>query len=188
MLLLPLVLAAQPAEQSSPDFTETAINSAIAGTPELDSYHNTLMQAEQAAQNFQYSKAIKLLRECIEQNDTSAALYTKLAILYFQNRQYVKSLKALCTATEFAPNDPRNFNLMGIVLFYLGNYEQALNAYTRAITLNPSFAVAYYNRGLLRYEMNDKNGSYSDLTKAKELNFEGIDGIIDELFAYRAKK
>lgn len=188
ILLIPLALIAQPSastQQKSPVFETTQAESARMSA---DYYNTVLMQAEQAAQNKQYNKAIKLLKEYIGQNDTTAGLCTKLSILYLENGQYVKSLKAATHAAELNPSDPKNFNIMGITLFYLGNYEQALNAYTRAIALNPSYAVAYYNRGLLRYEINDKNGAYSDLMKARELNFEGIDSIIGELFALRARK
>jgi len=188
LFLVPLTLIAQPSETSQPrtPLYEAKDNTSSQIAP--DYYSMVLMQAEQAARKEQYGKAIKLLKEYISANDTSAALCTKLAILYLENGQFVKSLKAASHASELNPNDPRNFNIMGITLFYLGNYEQALNAYTRAIALNPSYAVAYYNRGLLRYEINDKNGAYSDLMKARELNFEGIDSIIGELFAYRSKK
>lgn len=186
--LVPLLLIAQPSgstQQRAPVFRANNTNSVQIAQ---DYYSMVLMQAEQAAQRGHYSKAIKLLKEYIYANDTSAALCTKLAILYLENGQYVKSLKAASYASELNPYNPQNLNIMGITLFYLGNYEQALNAYTRAIALNPSFAVAYYNRGLLRYEINDKNGAYSDLMKARELNYEGIDSIIGELFAFRTKK
>ena len=188
LFLVPLALFAQPSESTQQRAPVYEANNTASVQIAPDYYSMVLMQAEQAAQKEQYSKAIKLLKEYISANDTSAALCTKLAILYLENGQYVKSLKAASHASDLNPSDPRNFNIMGITLFYLGNYEQALNAYTRAIALNPSFAVAYYNRGLLRYEINDKNGAYSDLMKARELNFEGIDSIIGELFAYRSKK
>jgi tetratricopeptide (TPR) repeat protein len=45
----------------------------------------------------------------------------------------------------------------------------SLQDYTKAIELNPKFADAYYNRGLLRFNNRRDDGAIRDFTKAIEL-------------------
>ena len=46
---------------------------------------------------------------------------------------------------------------------------EAADDYTKAIELNPSFAEAYYNRGLLQIYMKDTRKGCLDISKAGEL-------------------
>jgi tetratricopeptide (TPR) repeat protein len=46
---------------------------------------------------------------------------------------------------------------------------EAFDDYTRAIDLNPHFAEAYYNRGLVQIYMKDTRKGYLDISKAGEL-------------------
>ena len=40
----------------------------------------------------------------------------------------------------------------------------------RYITINPQYAIAYYNRGLAKYESGDKAGAIADYTQAITIN------------------
>jgi tetratricopeptide (TPR) repeat protein len=52
-----------------------------------------------------------------------------------------------------------------------GDFRGALEDYDRAISLNPSFAVAYTSRGLLKHEkLNDVSGALADYDRAISLN------------------
>ena len=46
---------------------------------------------------------------------------------------------------------------------------EAADDYTKAIELNPHFAEAYYNRGLLQIYMKDTRKGCLDISKAGEL-------------------
>ncbi len=48
----------------------------------------------------------------------------------------------------------------------------ALGDYNKAIKIDPHFAEAYFNRGILEIRMGDKNNACRDLYKAGELGFE----------------
>ena len=50
-----------------------------------------------------------------------------------------------------------------------GEEDKALLDYTKAIELSPSFAEAYYNRGLLFFALGKVNEGTRDLSKAGEL-------------------
>jgi tetratricopeptide (TPR) repeat protein len=52
-----------------------------------------------------------------------------------------------------------------------GNYQEALADYDRAIALNPNYANAYYNRGLLKVlKLNDPQGALADFDQVITLN------------------
>ncbi len=58
--------------------------------------------------------------------------------------------------------------------FYLGlvsdNHKEKLDYYDKAIKANPDFSDAYINRGLVKNELGDYEGSISDYNKAIELD------------------
>ena len=57
--------------------------------------------------------------------------------------------------------------------------------YSKAIELNPWFAEAYYNRGLIQIFMKDTRKGCLDISKAGEL---GIDGAYEVLRRYASKQ
>ena len=60
------------------------------------------------------------------------------------------------------------------------NYFAALNDYDRAIEINPTFAQAYYNRGILRLRMNDPLNACEDFKKVKSLGYDKADALIEK--------
>ena len=56
---------------------------------------------------------------------------------------------------------------------------EAFDDYTRAIGVNPYFAEAYYNRGLVQIYMKDTRKGYLDISKAGELGIPQAYGLIN---------
>lgn len=54
-----------------------------------------------------------------------------------------------------------------------GKLPEAYNDYTKAIELNPAFAEAYYNRGLVQIFMKDTRKGCLDMSKAGEPGYSG---------------
>ena len=50
-----------------------------------------------------------------------------------------------------------------------GSLPEAFEDYTKAIELNPNFAEAYYNRGIIQIFMKDTRKGCLDISKAGEL-------------------
>ena len=51
----------------------------------------------------------------------------------------------------------------------LGDHRGAITDYNIAIDLNPKYASAYLNRGILKFIIKQKNSGCLDLSKAGEL-------------------
>ncbi|MEX1351911.1 MAG: tetratricopeptide repeat protein, partial [Desulfobacterales bacterium] len=58
----------------------------------------------------------------------------------------------------------------GNALFLDGQYDRAIVFLNKAIEKNPSFAEAYYNRGITYLEKKQFDKAISDFTKAIEIN------------------
>lgn len=61
------------------------------------------------------------------------------------------------------------------------NYRSAILDYNAAINYDPEFAEAYYNRGLSRFYMKDKNKALDDMRKAGELGIQEAYSIIKRM-------
>src|SRR5262245_33489941 len=73
---------------------------------------------------------------------------------------------AVCSANDEAITE----NNHGYVLYKKGDLDGAIASYSKAITLDPNFAMAYYNRGLAKREKSDLSGELADYDKAIELD------------------
>ena len=62
-----------------------------------------------------------------------------------------------------------NFNIEGLFKTILALLPEAFEDYTKAIELNPNFAEAYYNRGIIQIFMKDTRKGCLDISKAGEL-------------------
>ncbi|MDX8466057.1 tetratricopeptide repeat protein [Mesorhizobium sp. VK23B] len=56
------------------------------------------------------------------------------------------------------------------------NFEQALADYDKAISLAPTEAKIYADRGLVRMSRHDSDGAYSDFQKALSLDPKNVSG------------
>ena len=59
---------------------------------------------------------------------------------------------------------------LGTVKFDQANYQEAIKNFDKAIEINPKFHGSYYNRGLSKKLIGDKQGAEKDLKKATELS------------------
>ena len=55
--------------------------------------------------------------------------------------------------------------------FSKGDHITAINYYDKTIKINPNYARAYYNRGYVYNEMNQKNKACADWKKAASLGY-----------------
>jgi tetratricopeptide (TPR) repeat protein len=58
---------------------------------------------------------------------------------------------------------------LGEKLYSQGDLQGAVSSYDRALEMNPKVALAYYNRGVCRYALGDKQGGIKDIALAKDM-------------------
>jgi tetratricopeptide (TPR) repeat protein len=75
--------------------------------------------------------------------------YTNLGILYRNANQLAEAEAALLKATERAPWDAQTWTEYGATLRQAGKFAEARRAYEKAIEVNPSYAPAHRNLGVL---------------------------------------
>ena len=59
-----------------------------------------------------------------------------------------------------------------------GDYQGAIQEFSRVIEINPNFAVAYYSRGLAKFDLGNREEAIPDYTQAIEINPDYIDAYL----------
>ncbi|MDQ8037552.1 MAG: tetratricopeptide repeat protein [Pedobacter sp.] len=70
-------------------------------------------------------------------------------LIYLRKQQYADAEKVLQEAVKVNPQNPYAFNLLGVALRELGKFPDAKAAYESALALDPNYAKAHFNLGVL---------------------------------------
>jgi len=68
-------------------------------------------------------------------------------------------------------NKAEEYFYSGVEKANSGVYEGAIEDYNKAIEINPSYAKAYYNRGVAKIGLGQKYSGCLDLSRARELGY-----------------
>jgi len=66
------------------------------------------------------------------------------------------------------------YNNIGILYNHQKKYNESVLYFDKAIELNPNYSLAYINRAIAKYQLNDIDGVCSDLQRAVELGREDV--------------
>jgi tetratricopeptide (TPR) repeat protein len=151
-----------------------------------------------ARANTEFSRALTLMRGA----DASQAIlemqvltqsypdlsgpHANLGLLYRNANQLAESEAALAKATERAPWDAQTWTEYGVTLRLAGKFPEARKAYEKAIEVNPSYAPAHRNLGVvLDLFLDDSVTAQGEFEKYKTLTGEDkpVSGWIAELKA-----
>lgn len=105
-----------------------------------------------------------------------------------RNHEHAEYLTAECyfeRAIEFKPQDPVLHMLKAIYLHKKKKTDEALKSYKKSLDLDPNYAEAHYNLGLLYYD----TGKYKDARKHAELAYKSnypLPGLRKKLKAVKA--
>ncbi|MFR9666943.1 MAG: tetratricopeptide repeat protein [Rikenellaceae bacterium] len=113
--------------------------------------------------------------------DSDPANNLKNTTAVSRSYDYKEALEDIETAIALHPDLAySHYNLAGLLVLS-GKLPEAYKAYNEAIRLYPTFAEAYYNRGVVQIMMKDTRKGCIDLSKAGEL---GIDRAYQLLEKY----
>ncbi len=142
-----------------------------------------IKNAMQYDQSSDYNNAIKEYGIAIELDNGIAKAFDYRAVCYIKLGKYNKALNDLENAIDINSGFVEAYNHLGIVNYWLKDYQGALNFYTRAIAINPTYATPYFNRAIVYLAIEEDQKALKDLNKAKELNLDGVDPVIQEFFS-----
>jgi tetratricopeptide (TPR) repeat protein len=112
-----------------------------------------------------YKKAISNFNKAISLNPKYSLAYYFRGVVKHKLKDYSG---AIADYTKSIAIDPKciYYNDRGISKYQLKDYEGAIADFTKSIELNPSYSCAYFNRGVIKIILNNKNGACEDWKNA----------------------
>ncbi|MBD2005553.1 MULTISPECIES: tetratricopeptide repeat protein [Cyanophyceae] len=133
-------------------------------------------QGVEEYQQGNYQESINKFDEALQIEPEFAAAYSyrgkakaEMEDIHGARADYSKSLRLQGNQSELSHD-------LGNVHYKLENYQTAIENYNWALDINPSFALAYCNRGRAYLKLEDKQKAIEDLRRAAEL-FDQQDNI-----------
>ena len=103
-----------------------------------------------------------------------------IGLIKFQQKKYREAVKYYNKAIKLSSNNDKykqdnalGYSNRALAKYYQGNLKSALKDYNISIENLSNYSAVdhvYYNRGLCRYDLNDKEGANLDFNMAKKLN------------------
>lgn len=124
----------------------------------------------------QYDRAIVELTRCLEINPGITSAYHNRGVAYKRKGEYQLALKDMKRARN--PKLHVVYTRRGNAYAKSGEHNKAIGEYNNALTIDPRYALAYYNRGITYWNLNDREKAINDFVVAAKL---GNDGAQDFL-------
>lgn len=115
-----------------------------------------------------FDKAIDDFTHAIVLDERYLPAYKQRAKCYLTQHEWDKALTDATIVLQTTP-DAELLNLYGVAQQALKQFDQALKSYSEAIKLDPNYARAYHNRGLLYRRLKKHADGDHDLERAKHL-------------------
>ena len=90
-------------------------------------------------------------------------------VFFLKQAKVGEALVVAKRANRTFPDDVEGMVVLGSCLRAKGNFDESLEYLNKSIQLNPNYAEAFINRGLISLTQKDKVNALSDLEKAHEL-------------------
>jgi Flp pilus assembly protein TadD len=83
------------------------------------------------------------------QHPTLSGPFINQGLIYLKKKQWQDALDQLDGAIKVRPQNPYGWNLRGIALRELGRFKDARQSYEQALAIDPNYAKAHFNMGVL---------------------------------------
>jgi adenylate cyclase len=90
------------------------------------------------------ARAFEFVQKAISLDNSNAAIYTVLAVVYAMKKQYDKAIAECERAVSLDPNSAENIMRSGMVLNWAGRAEEAIPYLQNAIRVNPLPPAIYF--------------------------------------------
>ena len=90
------------------------------------------------------ARAFELAQKAISLDDSNAAAYSVLGLVYMMKKQYDKAIAECERAVSLDPNSAENIHRLGMVLNYAARPEEAIPYLQNAIRLNPFPSASFF--------------------------------------------
>jgi tetratricopeptide (TPR) repeat protein len=129
-----------------------------------------------------YHKAIEDFNKAIELN-AGGGTYRSRGKAYSNLKNYQKAIQDFSKAMELNPNIKEYHMWRGNAYLKLNQYSDAINDFTMAIELDPKASVAYFNRFVASFILNqsDTNWLYYDFSQSISLDNIKIKNTIHDM-------
>jgi tetratricopeptide (TPR) repeat protein len=119
--------------------------------------------------NGNINDAIADLEKAVELNPENSSFIGNLGAINFYSKKYDQAITYFNKALAIDPGliDFRNLRASSFIM--TGDIENAIEDYDTIIEQDPEYAVAYYFRGLIYFDENEKQKAISDLEQAINL-------------------
>ena len=102
-----------------------------------------------AARDGQPKQAIKLFASTINAHPDFSPAYINMGLQQLKLKQYEVAEKNLKKSIEINPENPVSFHYLGVIARLKGDFGTAKTRYLKAIDLDPDYAIAHLNLGIL---------------------------------------
>lgn len=99
-----------------------------------------------------YAAALKDLQRLLEVEPTNAGTHADIGLVHMQLGRFGEAMKSFNLAIEKGVREPKLFLNRGLLLFQVGGIgaaPRALDDIERALGVDPNYALAHFNRGLI---------------------------------------
>ncbi len=110
-------------------------------------------------------------------NKAESNRLVKEGIQKIYQSQFDESIKLFDEAIDYDENNAEAHFYRGNAFMNLKDYVKAIENYTRAIEIKQDYADAYYNRGLVKSYMGERNFACEDFLKAESLGKKNIEDL-----------
>lgn len=163
--------------KSDPNHTILQINSNVTTPDDLTAMWNLGVSFNSLRQ---FDKARNYFSEALKHDSKNIRLYENIGYSYLEENSYEKALEQFRKMVAIDSKSDKGFYGIGKVYYLKREFENSIKAFNTAIKINPSYGIAYQNRGSAKLEINDKDGCCTDWRKCLELGITQIKPYIEE--------
>jgi tetratricopeptide (TPR) repeat protein len=125
----------------------------------------------------QYDRAIRELTRCLQINPGLTSAYHNRGVAYKKKGEYQQALRDMKRARN--PELQLVYTRGGNGYAKRGEHNKALEEYNNALAIDPGYALAYYNRGITYWNLNDREKAIDDFVVAANLGNGGAQDFLN---------